>query len=228
MRFLCSNNSSFFVGSRPTIFNLYKIELHKVPISSRLFTHASTVPTPLPPSPPPLPPNTSEIITLHRIPMRPIYHGPLANKIKMLKIFSASTLGITYTVAPIVMWVDLPTAISMAGKSTLMLLAMLISGGSTALLNWALKSYVTRILVDTKATKLHPYTPFALETLNFLGRPKYFFTETNKVTLKKLPFSTWQTPSRKFYIHDHLVEKDPMGHQIMQLIHQNDTLGDRT
>ncbi|KAJ1497055.1 hypothetical protein HMI56_005839, partial [Coelomomyces lativittatus] len=54
--------------------------------------------------------------------MRPIYHGPLANKIKMLKIFSASTLGITYTVAPIVMWVDLPTAISMAGKSTLMLL----------------------------------------------------------------------------------------------------------
>lgn len=152
------------------------------------------------------------------MPMRPIYHGPVSTNVKRVKQFSAATLGITSTLAPLVMWIDVATKVSEVGKTSLMVFAVALSGSMTALVNWVMKSYVTRILVDHRASKLHHYSPFVMETLNFLGQPTHTFVESHQIQLKKSILSTWQTPSRKFFVQSSLLEQDPMGKQILNLI----------
>ncbi|KAI9168500.1 hypothetical protein H9P43_007872 [Blastocladiella emersonii ATCC 22665] len=74
-----------------------------------------------------------------------VYEGPLARTVRLMKLFSISSLGATLGMAPLVYAIDVSDVVSDAVKTMMMGTAIGFSAVSTSLIHWCLSSYVTRI-----------------------------------------------------------------------------------
>ncbi|KNE69012.1 hypothetical protein AMAG_13886 [Allomyces macrogynus ATCC 38327] len=152
-------------------------------------------------------------------PLVTVYEGPLARTVRVMKLFSISSLAATYAMAPLVFYVDVSDLISDSVKAIMIGTAMVFSTASTSLIHWCLKSYVTRIhvraLPAAEAARAHETVtdvpvedapavgavraalknrePIVFETLAISGRPKYTVArDIDAVHPHQVIFGTWR------------------------------------
>ncbi|KAH9942176.1 uncharacterized protein BXZ73DRAFT_41250 [Epithele typhae] len=113
------------------------------------FARRRTFATVSPTTPPP-----SESADAHPSPASPspfappntepeVYHGPLAGTFRRLKLFSLSSLTLTFIISPFFFLLETTAAIPLAGRAALAGIAVGTSGLSTAIVAWCGRPYVT-------------------------------------------------------------------------------------
>ncbi|KAI9218589.1 hypothetical protein BC828DRAFT_388173 [Blastocladiella britannica] len=146
-----------------------------------------------------------------------VYAGPLARTVKLMKVFSISSLGATLAMAPLVYYVDVSDVISDAVKTAMMGTAIGFSAVSTSLINWSLSSYVTRLWAPVAPAALVPSAtdaeeqqardpatdaadylsvngpdhPLVVETVSLFGRPMYTVVPVGAMVRRHVIFGTW-------------------------------------
>ncbi|KAK9667443.1 hypothetical protein K7432_017860 [Basidiobolus ranarum] len=140
---------------------------------------------------------------------RQLYVGPLANTAKYLKVFSVSSLALTFAVCPAVYLIDAPISFGM--RSILVGAAIATSTISTGLVHWCLSPYVTKITVSeehngehiiqevlsdanplkTSATVITPSTELTLYTYKFFGGIRSSQVKVGDLEPSTRPFTSW-------------------------------------
>ncbi|ORZ31801.1 hypothetical protein BCR44DRAFT_129329 [Catenaria anguillulae PL171] len=145
-----------------------------------------------------------------------VYEGPLARTVRLMKLFSISSLGATLAMAPLVFYIDVSDVISDSVKTLMMGTAIGFSAVSTSLIHWCLSSYITRIYaLPVPASVLPPSTsptetrdpaidaadwttasgdprhPLAFESLTITGQRKLTIAPLDQVKPKHVIFGSW-------------------------------------
>ncbi|KAH9834075.1 uncharacterized protein C8Q71DRAFT_770942 [Rhodofomes roseus] len=74
-----------------------------------------------------------------------VYHGPLTNTFRRLKLFSLSSLALTVSLAPFIFVIETTSNLPLSGRFALAGVAIATSGVSTGLVAWAGRPYVTKL-----------------------------------------------------------------------------------
>lgn len=82
---------------------------------------------------------------LETAPKDTTYHGPLTMTFRRLKIFSLSSLSLTFALTPFIFVIETTSAIPLAGRFMLAAVAMATSGVSTFMVAWCGRPYVTTL-----------------------------------------------------------------------------------
>ncbi|KAL7751552.1 hypothetical protein RI367_003016 [Sorochytrium milnesiophthora] len=173
---------------------------------------------------------------------RCIYEAPLARSVRLMKLFSVSSLGATVGLAPLVFTIDVSDMISDAVKAVMMGTAITFSLSSTALIHWCLKSYVTKMSVPaslssgTAEADIIQDTPLRLETLSVIGKPAYTIVPTlQALRAQHGPFVSWRLRDdyphmglRRFFLHVDGLRNGTFGEEAAQVadiveLQSNDT-----
>ncbi|KAH9944574.1 hypothetical protein B0H21DRAFT_665655, partial [Amylocystis lapponica] len=119
------------------------------------------------------------------------YHGPLATTFRRLKIFSLSSLTLTFALTPFIFIMETTSALPLAGRCSLAAIALATSGVSTALVAWCGKPYVTTLrwlAPEGNAARGVEMTTLTLGLHERITRvyDTAFLVPTNR------PFATWE------------------------------------
>ncbi|KAF7319866.1 hypothetical protein MKEN_00769800 [Mycena kentingensis (nom. inval.)] len=119
-----------------------------------------------------------------------VYHGPLANTFKRLKVFSLSSLSLCATMSPLMFAIE--TSLPLSARAILATTALTTSGISTGLISWAGHTYVTEL----RARK-HPETNRLQEveatTLTLRLKPRITkIYDPTFVVRSSRPFAKWE------------------------------------
>ncbi|KAI0753121.1 hypothetical protein C8Q80DRAFT_1050972, partial [Daedaleopsis nitida] len=71
-----------------------------------------------------------------------VYHGPLTTTYRRLKIFSLTTLSLTFALSPLIFVIETTSSVPVVARFALAGMAMAASGVSTALVAWVGRPYV--------------------------------------------------------------------------------------
>ncbi|KAI9319608.1 hypothetical protein BX666DRAFT_1852740 [Dichotomocladium elegans] len=148
---------------------------------------------------------------------REIYHGPLANVAKKLKLFSITSLGLGVGIAPFVYLIDVP--VPFVAKTALVGAAVATSAASTGLIQWVMSPYVTKITQESPDTiTLHTLSFLAKEhsttvPINALAPASRIFTslmitDPAHVSAKLEQSGKPTKPKMLFYVHPELCEEE--------------------
>ncbi|KAI0696685.1 hypothetical protein C8T65DRAFT_663438 [Cerioporus squamosus] len=74
-----------------------------------------------------------------------VYHGPLTNTYRRLKIFSLSTLSLTFALTPLIFVIETTSSVPVVARFALAGMAMAASGVSTSLVAWVGRPYVATL-----------------------------------------------------------------------------------
>lgn len=86
-----------------------------------------------------------------------VYHGPISKTFRHLKIFSLSSLTLSFTMAPFMFLVE--SNLNMSARFALAATALATSGVSTGLVAWCGKPYVTTLRRRTAANTSDASSP---------------------------------------------------------------------
>ncbi|KAJ3167058.1 hypothetical protein HDU88_002395 [Geranomyces variabilis] len=122
-----------------------------------------------------------------------VYEGPLAKTLIYLKRVSATTFGLSTFAAPLLTVAEYS---NLAVVGTMMGAAVLTSGLSTALVQYCVNPYVTRIILPTPpADETAPLEAehAVLQTLTFFGNPRYTAVRTaDLIPATDRAFANWR------------------------------------
>ena len=74
-----------------------------------------------------------------------MYHGPLTTTYRRLKIFSLSTLTLTFALTPFIFVIEATSSVPVVARFALAGIAMAASGVSTAMVAWVGRPYVATL-----------------------------------------------------------------------------------
>ncbi|ORX81463.1 hypothetical protein K493DRAFT_320660 [Basidiobolus meristosporus CBS 931.73] len=151
---------------------------------------------------------------------RALYIGPLANTAKYLKIFSVSSLALTFAVCPAVFLIEAPISFGM--RSILVGAAIATSTVSTGLVHWCLSPYVTKIAISeehngehytqdvlgdnnplkTTFSEITPDTELKLYTYKFLGGVRISQVKVGDLEPSNRPFTSWGVKKEKLPLYN--------------------------
>ncbi|RKP12268.1 hypothetical protein BJ684DRAFT_21178 [Piptocephalis cylindrospora] len=137
---------------------------------------------------------------------RMIYMGPLAKTARYLKVFSVSSLSLTFGALPLIFFVD--AELTMAFRTALAGAALFTSASSTFLIHYAMHPYVLRISLpdaappsasddagEYQAVSITPNTQLAVTTLSFWAKPIMTRLAVKDIHPSSRVFSSWRTSS---------------------------------
>ncbi len=152
-------------------------------------------------SPPPLPasevnpPKEAQKAPAELAPEDEVYHGPLTTTYRRLKIFSLSTLSLTFAVTPLIFIIETTSSLPVVARFALAGMAMAASGVSTALVAWVGRPYVATL------RWLKPEGAQAAGSGNALEMTTYTLAWHQRITTvydtaflvpTSRPFATWE------------------------------------
>ncbi|KAJ3316975.1 hypothetical protein HDU76_001434 [Blyttiomyces sp. JEL0837] len=144
---------------------------------------------------------------------RIIYSGPIGTSVKALKRISVTTLGLTYAATPL--FIITSTDTSLAAISV-MVVAVLTSTLSTALVQWVCNPYVVKITKPVESAPSDANAPLTVQTLTFFGNPKLAKIDPSAITpVKSRLFASWtaqptnESKPRFFYVHQDMADTTP-------------------
>ncbi|CAL1711395.1 unnamed protein product [Somion occarium] len=127
-----------------------------------------------------------------------VYHGPLTNTFRRLKLFSLSSLTLCFLFTPVLFMIETTSAVPLVARFALAGVALTTSGVSTALVGWCGKPYVSTLrwlpadpltLQDgTKGPEIVEMTTLTLSLKERITRvyDTAFLVPTNR------PFAKWE------------------------------------
>lgn len=126
-----------------------------------------------------------------------VYHGPLTKTFRRLKIFSLSSLTLTFVMAPFIMVLETSSRLPVVGRLILVGVALSTSGVSTALVAWCGRPYVTTLRwIEPEALGAGSGRAVEMTTLTLALRERItrvydtaFFVPAGR------PFATWELAS---------------------------------
>ncbi|KAI0943848.1 hypothetical protein AcV7_001827 [Taiwanofungus camphoratus] len=125
------------------------------------------------------------------------YEGPLAPTFRRLKIFSLSSLTLTFALTPFMFVMETTSSLPLMGRFALAGVAMATSGVSTALVAWCGRPYVTKLRWLRLEPEGHPGTGtgrgvvMTTLTLGLHERNTYVYDTAFLVPASR-PFATWE------------------------------------
>ena len=130
-----------------------------------------------------------------------VYEGPIAKSVKFVKILSLTTAATMFVVAPLTIFFGKQAA-SLPLKVCLVIFLCSLGSGSTALLHWVSRSYVSKMEFNPQEKR------FAVETLSLFASRKRAEFSVDDVTVypDTRAFSTFEAHGGKYFIHTELVE----------------------
>jgi hypothetical protein len=119
-----------------------------------------------------------------------VYHGPLASTYKNLKIFSLSSLALTFTFTPLMFIIE--SSLPLAPRVALAGILLMTGGASTAGIAWCGRPYVSLLRRLTPAES-GGVPGLEMTTSTMLLRPLTTRVyDTNFLVKTKRPFATWE------------------------------------
>ncbi|KAI0688171.1 hypothetical protein C8T65DRAFT_675118, partial [Cerioporus squamosus] len=117
-----------------------------------------------------------------------VYHGPLTNTYRRLKIFSLSTLSLTFALTPLIFVIETTSSVPVVARFALAGMAMAASGVSTSLVAWVGRPYVAtlRWLKPEAATRSNDHLTLAWHQRVTTVYDTAFLVPTSR------PFATWE------------------------------------
>ena len=116
----------------------------------------------------------------------PVYHGPLANTFRNVKIFSLTSFGLASAMTPLFFVIE--SALPISAKVALAITALSTSGISTALVSWCGAPYVStlRRLPDGGGIEMETMTLLLQSRYTSVYDPTSFLRDTGR------PFAKWE------------------------------------
>ena len=161
---------------------------------------------------------------------RVVYVGPLHKTTRLLKRFSVGSFGLAIAAVPFLMTID--AAVGPEMRMALASTAILTSGGSTAMVYYAMNPYITRITLpglenpattEYEAARIDENTILNVQSWSFLGRPKSTLVMLKELRKTQRPFATWRDgKGRPWYVHKEVVQTPEM-QQILDCIERKNT-----
>ncbi|KAI9296827.1 hypothetical protein K502DRAFT_337120 [Neoconidiobolus thromboides FSU 785] len=147
-----------------------------------------------------------------------IYVGPLSKTAKYLKLFSISSLILTFSLSPLIFVID--GGLSPMVRSILFGGAILTSGLSTALIHWCIHPYLTRAWVNKQTLEkgeLIGNTQLLFENITIMGKFNYNLIEAGKLGSNSRLFTTHKSNGHLYYIHPEIAESNQTMSQLLNL-----------
>ncbi|RPD57726.1 hypothetical protein L226DRAFT_573569 [Lentinus tigrinus ALCF2SS1-7] len=91
------------------------------------------------------PPKATQTAPAEVAPEDQVYHGPLTTTYRRLKIFSLSTLSLTFVLSPFIFVIETSSGLPLVARFALAGIAMGTSGISTSIVAWAGRPYVSTL-----------------------------------------------------------------------------------
>lgn len=135
-------------------------------------------------------------------PGRLVYTAPFTVAVRTIKLVSiTSSISMIIATPLLIMYGD--SDVSLITRTTVCSAILMFSLGTTAMLHWCAKVYITRMFFDAA------HEIVTAETLSLFARRKRHVFHVNDTgpPKKMLSFATFQANNRSFFLHTELLEE---------------------
>lgn len=151
--------------------------------------------------PPPPSLKWSRFLTTPPATPTPVYTGPLANTVRILKWFSVTTAALTVSFSPILVFLGNPST-PMLARATLSVVVLTVGVSTTLLLHWFMKGYVSRLYYEKESGQVKAIT------YDMIGREKETTFHLSQATppFGVATLSTFQAKGQAYFLHADLFD----------------------